>query len=101
MGLADKFKDLKTKAEDAVVERNEQIHKVVEKVTTTADERTGGKYREHIQKVGARADGLVDSVKRTEPEEPSSESPGSSSAPPEPSTEQAPSAEEAQSSPGQ
>ena len=94
MGLADKFKDLKTKAEDAVVERNEQIHKVVEKVTTTADERTGGKYREHIQKAGARADGLVDSVKRTEPTEPSSEQAGHSS-------EQAPSAEEAQSAPGQ
>jgi hypothetical protein len=101
MGLADKFKDLKTKAEDAVVERNEQIHKVVEKVTTTADERTGGKYREHIQKVGARADGLVDSVKRSEPTGPSSEPTEPSSEQAGPSSGQAPSAEEAQSAPGQ
>ena len=66
MGLADRLKDLKTKATDAVVERNEKIHDVVEKATTTADQRTGGKYHERIQKVGAKADSLVDGLKGTE-----------------------------------
>jgi hypothetical protein len=63
MGLADRLNDLKTKATDAAVEHNEKIHEVVEKATTTADQRTGGKYREHIQKAGAKADGLLDSLK--------------------------------------
>jgi hypothetical protein len=66
MGLADRLKDLTTKAQDAVVERNEDIHKAVQKVAATADERTGGKYREHIQRVGAKADGLIDGLKGTE-----------------------------------
>jgi MT0933-like antitoxin protein len=66
MGLADRLKDLTTKAQDAVVERNEDIHKVVEKVAATADERTGGKYREQIQRAGAKAGGLIDGLKGTE-----------------------------------
>src|SRR5277367_4243549 len=65
MGLTDKLKDLKSKAEDAVVERGDQIHSAVEKATSVADERTGGKYRERIQKAGAKADGLVESLKDT------------------------------------
>jgi len=63
MGLADRLKDLTTKAQDAVVERNEDIHKAVEKVAATADERTGGKYHEQIQRAGARAGGLIDGLK--------------------------------------
>ena len=63
MGLSDKFKDLRAKAEDAVVERKDQIHDVVQKVETTADEKTGGKYRERIQKAGAATVGFVDGVK--------------------------------------
>jgi DNA-binding protein H-NS len=65
MGLTDKLKELKGKAEDAVVERGDQIHSAVEKATSVADERTGGKYRERIQKAGAKADGLVESLKDT------------------------------------
>lgn len=66
MGLTDRFKDLKSKAEDAVLEHSEQIHGAVEKATTVADQRTGGKYRERIHKVGAKADNLVDSLKDTD-----------------------------------
>ena len=32
MGLSDKFKDLRSKAEDAVVERKDQIQQTVQKV---------------------------------------------------------------------
>jgi hypothetical protein len=66
MGLSDRLKDLQAKAQDAVVEHSEQIHSAVEKAATVADQRTGGKYREHIQKVGAKAGGLVESLKDSE-----------------------------------
>jgi hypothetical protein len=60
MGFADRLKDLKTKAVDATVERSDKIHEAVEKVATTADERTGGKYHDKIQQAGAKAGSLVD-----------------------------------------
>jgi hypothetical protein len=63
MGLSDRLKDLKDKAVDATAERSDKIHEVVEKVATTADERTGGKYHERIQSVGAKAGSLVDGFK--------------------------------------
>jgi DNA-binding protein H-NS len=66
MGLAGRFKDLKAKAEDAVVEHSDQIHNAVEKATAAADQRTGGKYSEHIQKAGAKADNLVHSLEETD-----------------------------------
>ncbi len=66
MGIADKLKDLKTKAADATAEHSDKIHEAVEKVAATADERTGGKYRERIQKAGAKAGSLVDGLAGTE-----------------------------------
>jgi len=66
MGIADRLKDLKTKAVDATAERSDKIHEAVEKVATTADERTGGKYTERIQKAGAKAGSLVDGLKSPE-----------------------------------
>lgn len=60
MGIADKLKDLKTKAVDATAEHSEKIHEAVEKAAATADERTGGKYSERIQKAGAKAASIVD-----------------------------------------
>jgi MT0933-like antitoxin protein len=63
MGLADRFKELKDKAVDATAERSDKIHEVVEKVATTADARTGGKYHERIQSAGAKAGSLVDGIK--------------------------------------
>jgi hypothetical protein len=66
MGIADRLKDLKTKAVDATAEHSDKIHEAVEKVATTADQRTGGKYHERIQQAGAKAGGLVDSLKGPE-----------------------------------
>jgi antitoxin protein of toxin-antitoxin system len=60
MGIADKLKDLRTKAVDATAEHSDKIHEAVEKAAATADERTGGKYGERIQKAGAKAGSLVD-----------------------------------------
>lgn len=68
MGLTDRFKDLRSKAEGAVVERSDQIHSAVEKAAAVADQRTGGKYSDRIQKAGAKADGLLDSLKDGEPQ---------------------------------
>lgn len=62
MGLSDKLKDLRGKAEDAVVERKDQIQQTVQKVGEAADQRTGGKYHEQIQKAGAKATGFVDGL---------------------------------------
>jgi vacuolar-type H+-ATPase subunit E/Vma4 len=70
MGLSDKFKDLKgraevtaeelkAKAQASAAEHSEQIHAAVEKVATTADQKTGGKYSDKIQQAGSKADGLV------------------------------------------
>jgi hypothetical protein len=66
MGIADRLKDLKTKAVDATAEHSDKIHEAVEKVATTADQRTGGKYHERIQQAGAKAGSLVDSLKGPE-----------------------------------
>jgi len=66
MGLTDRFKDLKSKAEDAVVERKDRIQEVVEKTGAAADQRTGGKYHERIQKIGGKATGFVDKLEEAE-----------------------------------
>jgi hypothetical protein len=66
MGISDRLKDLKTKATDAAAEHSEKLHEAVDKAATVADQRTGGKYSERIQKVGAKADGLVESIAATD-----------------------------------
>ena len=62
MGLTDRLKDLKTQAEGAVVQHSDKIHDAVEKVATTADKTTGGKYTDKIQKAGTKADTLVSGI---------------------------------------
>jgi hypothetical protein len=69
MGLSDKLKDLRSKAEDAVVERKDQIQETVQKVGEAADQRTGGKYHEQIEKAGAKATGFVDGLGDESPED--------------------------------
>jgi hypothetical protein len=64
MGLSDRLKDLRTKAEDAVVERKDQIQQTVQKVSAAADERTGGKYHDRIEQVGGKTSGFVDQLQR-------------------------------------
>jgi hypothetical protein len=106
MGLTDRLKDLKGKAEEAVAEHSEQIRGAVEKTATAADQRTGGKYHERIQQAGAKADNLVRSVGGTdEPTEDQGASAEAAAATPSPevSPEAAaatPSAEEPDSTPG-
>ena len=62
MALSDRFKDLKSKAEDAVVERKDQIQQAVQKAGEVADQRTGGKYHDKIEKAGGKALGYVESL---------------------------------------
>jgi hypothetical protein len=62
MGLSDRLKDLRSKAEDAVVDRKDQIQQTVQKVGEAADQRTGGKYHEKIQKAGEKATGFVEGL---------------------------------------
>lgn len=63
MGIADRLRKLTHRAEDSAVEHKDQIHEAVQKAEAAADERTGGKYHDQIQKAGAKADALVDNLK--------------------------------------
>jgi ABC-type transporter Mla subunit MlaD len=66
MGIADKLKGLTNKAEDKAAEHKDQIHEAVEKAEAAADQRTGGKYHDQIQKAAAKADTFVDGLKDPE-----------------------------------
>lgn len=83
MGLTDRLKDAAKKAEDAAAERKGQIREAVQKAQGAADQHTGGKYTEKINKAAAKADGMVDRLK--DPEEPASAQPPEGDAP-EPAT---------------
>jgi len=63
MGLTDKFKDLKGKAEDAAAEHSDQIRGAIQKAASTADQKTGGRYSEKIEQVGTKADTFVGGLK--------------------------------------
>jgi F0F1-type ATP synthase membrane subunit b/b' len=60
MGFGDKLKELKEQAQDAVAERKDQIHGVVDAVSVAANEKTGGKHTNKIAKFGQRASDAVD-----------------------------------------
>lgn len=92
MGIADRLKDLKTKAVDATVERSDKIHEAVEKVATTADERTGGKYHDKIQQAGAKAGSLVDGLAASGQTETAASAGAGASAPAEPAASVEPAA---------
>ncbi len=79
MGFSDKFKDLRSKAEDAVVERKDQIQQTVQKVGEAADQKTGGKYHEQIQKAGEKATGFVEGLEESKGGAPA-QSPGQADA---------------------
>lgn len=59
MGLTDRLKDLTKKAEDTAAEHKDQIHEAVQKAGAAADERTGGRYHEQIEKASTKVDTLV------------------------------------------
>ncbi|MDQ6776932.1 MAG: antitoxin, partial [Actinomycetota bacterium] len=62
MGFGDKFKDLAKQAQEAVAERKDQIAGAVDRASTVADQRTGGKYSEQIAKAGQKATGVVEKL---------------------------------------
>jgi hypothetical protein len=62
MDIADRLKGLAKQAEDAAVEHKDQLHEAVQKAEAAADQRTQGKYRERIQKAGAKAHALVEKL---------------------------------------
>jgi MT0933-like antitoxin protein len=68
MALTDKFKDLRNKAGDAVLDRKDQIEQAVQKAGDAADKRTGGRYHEQIQKAGDKATSFVDGLEQTQKE---------------------------------
>ena len=62
MGLSDSFKDLRKKAEEKAAEHKGQIIETVQKAEQAADQRTGGKYHDKIQKAGAKAQAAVEGL---------------------------------------
>ena len=58
MGLMDKFKKVTDKATDVAKTQGDQIADGVDKATDMADDKTGGKYTEHLEKVDDMADKL-------------------------------------------
>ena len=82
MGLADRLKGLTKKAEETAGEHKDQIHQAVQKAEDTADQRTGGRYHEQIQKAGAKADSFVDGLQETEKKAATEGTAGGESTPP-------------------
>jgi hypothetical protein len=62
MGFKDRFNELAKQAKDAVAEHQEQIHEAVEHVSVAADQKTHGKYKDKIAKVGQKAGAAVDKL---------------------------------------
>jgi MT0933-like antitoxin protein len=58
--FADKFKDLRKQAQTTVAENREKIHDAVDVVSTTVDQKTGGKHTAKIAKFGEQAGAAVD-----------------------------------------
>jgi hypothetical protein len=58
--FGDKLKDLRKQAQDAVAENRDKIHEAVDVVSTTVDQKTGGKHTAKIAKFGEQADAAVD-----------------------------------------
>ncbi len=63
MGLSDRLREAAKKAEEAASERKGQIREAVQKAGASADQRTGGKYHDRIEKATAKADSVVDRIK--------------------------------------
>jgi hypothetical protein len=63
MGITDRLKDLRKKAEDTSAEHKDQIQAAVEKAEVAADERTGGKYHDQVAKAGAKVEEYVGNLK--------------------------------------
>ena len=62
MRIADKLRDLTTKARNSAGEHKDQVKQAVEKAETIADKRTGGKYHDRIAKTGAKVETYVEKL---------------------------------------
>ena len=62
MGILNRLKSLRTKAEEAAVEHKDQLHKAVGKAEKLVDQRTQGKYHDKIAKVADQADSQLDGL---------------------------------------
>lgn len=66
MGLFDKAKDLADehgdKIEDLAAEHGDKVADAVDQATDLADEKTGGRFGEHLDKVDEAAEGLIDKL---------------------------------------
>ncbi len=78
MGLFDTLKKnlpgLKRKAEGLVEEHDEKIKGGLDKAAKFADEKTGGKHRDKIEKGVAKAKDTVDDLAEPEPDDQSKKS---------------------------
>ena len=66
MAFGDRLKDLAKLAEGAVADHKDQIQGAVKKAGAVADERTGGKYREKIEKATSKTETLMSKLDRDE-----------------------------------
>ncbi|MBO0769707.1 MAG: antitoxin [Solirubrobacterales bacterium] len=62
MAFVDNLKDLANKAQGAVSQNHDKIHSVIDKAASTADQRTGGKYSDQLNKVSDKAKSTVSNV---------------------------------------
>ena len=67
MGITDRLKDVRKKAEDTAAEHKDQIQAAVEKAEVAADEQTAGKYHDQIAKAGSKVDEYVENLKPDAP----------------------------------
>jgi hypothetical protein len=83
--FGDKFKDLRKHAQDAVAENREKIHEAVDVVSTTVDQKTGGKHTDKIAKFGDKAGAAVDRFSETDDQDAGEPGSAAESAPQAPS----------------
>jgi hypothetical protein len=83
--FGDKLKDLRKQAQDAVAENREKIHDAVDVVSTTVDQKTGGKHTAKIAKFGEQADAAVNRFSESDDQAGSESKPGDGSSPHAPS----------------
>jgi ElaB/YqjD/DUF883 family membrane-anchored ribosome-binding protein len=82
VGLSDRLKNLRKKAEDTAVEHKDQIHQAVQKAEDAADQRTQGKYHDKIAKAGDMADAYVDKLNPADEQQQTSDPDAHASTPP-------------------
>jgi hypothetical protein len=66
--FGDKLKDLRNQAQEAVAENRDKIHEAVDVVSTTVDQKTGGKHTAKIAKFGEQAGAAVDRFSESDDE---------------------------------